>query len=173
MTDQLFDLEGCYLHYNMVKCAWKRSGKAAGLDLSVPRRGFGNRQNEHEKCSAAVTKSSNFYRIYPNKGTNNSNDEIRTSYFHHLQQYCGIGFERDKCLHGLLCNEKGILYWDEETLERIGKLKFSNCISLREKQLVMVAYLFELGYDLMISENDNVSSSPGFELPLGIFGDSD
>ena len=34
----------------------------------------------------------------------------------------------------------------------------------------MVLYLFELGYDLMISPEDNVSNSPGFEVRLAIYG---
>jgi hypothetical protein len=37
------------------------------------------------------------------------------------------------------------------------------------KQLHMVAYLFELVYDLMLAPEENVSSSPGFERPLAIF----
>jgi hypothetical protein len=36
----------------------------------------------------------------------------------------------------------------------------------------MVGFLFELGYDLMIADGDNVSESPGFEPCLGIFGGS-
>ena len=39
-----------------------------------------------------------------------------------------------------------------------------------EKQLVMVGFLLELGYDLIINNDDNVSKSPGFEPYLGIFG---
>ena len=46
------------------------------------------------------------------------------------------------------------------------------CIShrLQDKQLHMVGYLFELFYDLMIAPRHNVSQSPGFETPLGVFG---
>ena len=44
--------------------------------------------------------------------------------------------------------------------------------TMRERQLSMVAYLFELGYDLMISQNKfNLSRMPGFEaaglIPFG------
>jgi hypothetical protein len=34
----------------------------------------------------------------------------------------------------------------------------------------MVAYLCELAYDIALSPDHNVSESPGFETPLGIFG---
>ena len=49
---------------------------------------------------------------------------------------------------------------------------FAGCSTLEEKQLHMAGYLFELVYDLMISPRDNVSRSPGFETPLGVFGGS-
>ena len=57
-------------------------------------------------------------------------------------------------------------------LKRIGAVAFAGCSTLEEKQLHMVGYLFELAYDLMISPTDNVSRSPGFETPLGIFGNT-
>jgi len=34
----------------------------------------------------------------------------------------------------------------------------------------MVGYLCELAYDLALTPSDNVSQSPGFETPLGVFG---
>jgi hypothetical protein len=34
----------------------------------------------------------------------------------------------------------------------------------------VIAYLFELGYDLSLSPENNVSRSPGFEPILGVFG---
>lgn len=34
----------------------------------------------------------------------------------------------------------------------------------------ILAYQFELGYDLAIALSDNVSQSPGFESFIGIFG---
>ena len=39
-----------------------------------------------------------------------------------------------------------------------------------EKYQEYIAYLFELGYDLAIHPDYNVSSSPGFESYLDIFG---
>ena len=34
----------------------------------------------------------------------------------------------------------------------------------------VIAYLFEFGYDLALSPENNVSRSPGFESIIGIFG---
>ena len=57
-------------------------------------------------------------------------------------------------------------------LERVAAINFPGSLTLAEKQLHMAGYLFELVYDLVISPRDNVSRSPGFETPLGIFGGS-
>ena len=57
----------------------------------------------------------------------------------------------------------------------ISKMKyfsFNTCTTIEEKQLHMVSYVFELGYDLMMSPRDNVSNSPGFGVPLEIYGGS-
>ena len=40
-----------------------------------------------------------------------------------------------------------------------------------DKQLIMVSYLFELVYDIMISHADNVSLNGGFESCHGVFGE--
>ena len=64
----------------------------------------------------------------------------------------------------------GVFLWPPNVLERVNKVKLVGCTSLQEKQLQIVGYLFELFYDLMISPEDNVSVSPGFETCLGIFG---
>jgi hypothetical protein len=54
-------------------------------------------------------------------------------------------------------------------IKKNDKLTLYSCNELDEKQLVMVGYVLELGYDLMINADDNISKSPGFEACLGIF----
>ncbi len=49
------------------------------------------------------------------------------------------------------------------------KVKIPGTVTLNHKKLHMVAYLCELGYDLMIAPDANISKSPGFETPLGVF----
>jgi hypothetical protein len=53
--------------------------------------------------------------------------------------------------------------WGEDVVEKVNKLTLYSCSELDEKQLVMVGYLLELGYDLIINADDNISESPGFE----------
>ena len=57
----------------------------------------------------------------------------------------------------------GIIFWLKISIAQIDKTDFRGVANLKEKQLHMVGYLFELCYDLMLSPNDNVSQSPGFE----------
>ena len=40
---------------------------------------------------------------------------------------------------------------------------------MREKQLVVVGYFFEMCYDICLSPGRNVSNNPGFETILGVF----
>jgi hypothetical protein len=47
-----------------------------------------------------------------------------------------------------------------------GSMKLGD--TMRDRQLCMVAYLFELGYDLMISPKFNLSRMPGFEEAAGL-----
>ena len=61
-------------------------------------------------------------------------------------------------------------WWDRSVLKRVDKVKFAGCSTRRDKQLHMVGYLLELGYDLLLAQQDNVSQSPGFETCLGVFG---
>jgi len=64
----------------------------------------------------------------------------------------------------------GVLNWTTASLQLTNKVKFAGCQSLHEKQLRMVSYLFELGYELCLAPAHDVSESPGFETPLGVFG---
>ena len=63
--------------------------------------------------------------------------------------------------------ESGIFEWDDGTMKHI-----QNCNVMEtqaDKQLMMVSYLFELIYDLMIRPTDNVSLNGCLELCHGIF----
>ena len=168
------DLEGCYLYYDQIHHKWIRSGKAVGSRSSNPRRTFGCRHQEHKKAAGEkgnMNQKSNFYSCYPDKSLTESNSR-RKGYFNNLSQYCGIGFQRDGDTSGIteIEENKGIFTWSNDVIERVNKLNLSYCKDLEEKQLVMVDFLLELGYDLMINRNDNVSESPGFEPCVGIFG---
>jgi len=158
-------LQGCYLHFDGVKSKWIRSGKVCGT-----KRNFGTRQMEHEK-GASGTPVLRFHSLYP-ANSNTAVSPVRKGYFHHLHQYVGIGFEQsDNCI-STLGNHGKLFAWENNVLDALSKYSLHNCSSVKEKQYHMVSYALELGYDLMISPNDNVSTSPGFESVLQVYGGS-
>jgi hypothetical protein len=69
--------------------------------------------------------------------------------------------------------DDGIFTWSDDVIKRVGEsLRLSTCTELQDKKLNMVGFLLELGYNLMINSDNNVSKSPGFEPCLGIFSGS-
>ena len=58
---------------------------------------------------------------------------------------------------------KGIFTWGKHCIDSLSKCEKDGETTLQDKQLHMVAYLLELGYDLMLSAGMNVSTMPGFE----------
>jgi hypothetical protein len=85
-------------------------------------------------------------------------------YFEDLALYCGIGFDRSRTVAGLTETDdgKGIFSWDKKVIDCLeGSTKLGD--TMKNRQLCMVAYLFELGYDLMLSPKFNLSRMPGFE----------
>ena len=166
--------EGCYLHWDKNLGRWVRSGKVVG-----EKRGYGCRDKEHARCSLLLNPSdlsSLFYSSYPAKSTEVVMGAARRGYFGALEQYVALGFLRTNTEAAgelrVADPAKGLLLWPVGALERVAAINFPGSLTLAEKQLHMVGYLFELVYDLMISPRDNVSRSPGFETPLGIFGGS-
>ena len=175
-NDLFSDLEGCYLYYDQNRHNWIRSGKAVGSRYSKPKRSFKTRHEEHKKEAGATNngnkyEKSKFYSCYPIQSTADSNDCRRRGYFDNLVQYCGIGFNRDDDTSNITATseDEGIFTWSNDVIEQVTSLHLSTNTELKDKQLVMVVFL-ELGYDLMISVQDNVSERPGFEPCLGIFG---
>ena len=165
------ELEGCYLHYNRIRHVWIRSGKVVGSSQSngETSRNFKIRQDEHANCARCNTKSSRFYSLHPDEQANTIGN-IRRGFWHHLHQYCGIGFSRKEGTKGITDIEDGLFMWDENSIKKIENLKLIGCTTIKEKQLVMVGYALELECDVMIAAFDSVSQSPGFESCLGIFG---
>ena len=144
---------GCYLHYDTNKYVWIRSGSAAGAG------GFGQRLDQHTKRAESNSNPDNsqFYDNYPSMKSVRSTSRGKRGMFEHLNPYIGASFtnippEVVKCL----------LIHDNDDADWISNLKL-NGKQLNEKYHQMIAYLFELGYDLAISRIHNVSNSPGFE----------
>ncbi len=66
-------------------------------------------------------------------------------------------------------NEGGVLFLSEFEKAKIASSKVSNDgrMSDAQKFRAILAYQFELGYDLAIALSDNASQSPGFESFFG------
>ena len=80
-TDEILDLEGAYLYYDIDDSCWIRSGKVIGNDRS-----FGKRNKEHAKKALELTMDSLkslFYQTYPSKNAP-SNGCMRNGYFENL-----------------------------------------------------------------------------------------
>ena len=108
-----------------------------------------------------------FYGKYPNKNSPNITGTC-IGFFHHLTPCIGLGFIRSNtnCLVDTF--DKGIFEWDKVTLSAISKWNVAG--TEKDKQRMLVAYLFELVYDLMLSPSACVSLNPGFESCHGYFG---
>ena len=165
-------LEGCYLFYDSDAGIWIRSGKAAGSDHSVPRAGIVNRMKGHKEAaskSSVIEKNSRLYLEYPT--ADNPNRLKSARFFEDLVQYNGIAFDRDSNTDGLTSSTEGsnLLHWSKSVLEGLERMNEGGCSTLREKQLVIVSYFFELCYDICLSPTNNISQNPGFESRLHIF----
>jgi hypothetical protein len=168
-TDNLVNFEGCYLYYDTAEGSFVRSGKVNGENRS-----FIARHKEHLKAAKSKELPSKFYKAYPSQAAPETQQTLQRGNFEDLEQYCGLGFSRRESIEALHQTDgSGIFVWSKEVLERIGAVNFSGAKDLEAKQLHMVGYLCELVYDLALAPDQNVSQSPGFETPLGIFGGSD
>ena len=57
-------------------------------------------------------------------------------------------------------------------MDQPDKSNLPGCSSIQDKQFVVIGYFFELGYELMLAANQDVSQNPGFESCLGIYSNS-
>lgn len=164
-------LQGCYL-MRFDELGFFRSGKVAC-------RPFKHRFREHQECAMwrelhpplvrqqGALERPSLYDSFPSKLARCSPNAI--GYFEQIEFYSGLSFAVDDP-HESLCatGEGGIFIWEPSILEQI-VLDKKLPGSLRENQLHFVAYLCELAYNLALSSRTNMSTSPGFEWPLGIF----
>ena len=158
--------EGCYLYFDIMNGVWIRSGKVSGEGRS-----FLIRHEEHagiRKPNSENAKNPGanlFYLRNPDEDCDVSRHRpgLVKCHFQDLKQYVGLGFDRsDAAAVEAICGS-AIFDWTAEMLQAINYRSFNNSPSLKDKQLHMVGYLFEIVDDLMIAHKDNASESTGYE----------
>lgn len=176
---ELSNAEGCYLHYDMKNAKWIRSGKVAGT--SSDPKGILDRNDEHREKARNGGNGSKLYTEYPAKDSsrakigreNNVRPYPWKAYFEDLALFCGVGFVRSEAVVKNLMLDcgagetddtaTGIFSWDQHTIDALNQWEKEGVTTLKDKQLHMIAYLLELGYDLMLDAEWNVSTMPGYE----------
>ena len=169
---EILTLEGCYLCYDTVNSKWTRSGNTRGSDRSELQCIFKVLTNEHTR-GARGTPLLKFNLLYQYK-KNNKSIGNQNCYCKHLREFCGVGCNRNNKASRIADTNKegveGVFQWFPNCLQRLTIFSFNACYVSKERQSHILLYLIELGYNLMISTCHNVSTSPGFEVPLAIFG---
>jgi hypothetical protein len=56
-----------------------------------------------------------------------------------------------------------VFTWDKDTIDALDRWEKDGVTIICDKQLHMVAYLLELGYDLMLDKLWNMSMQPGYK----------
>ena len=156
------NLQGAYLYYDMNDNKWIRSGKVTG-------RGFDVRHKEHQKKAKCHNHQSKFYSRYPSLESKLSKSCSRKGAFEGRVPFIACGFNPpDKNILTKDVDEGGVLFLSKLDKEKIRNVNFRGRTP-DEKILDMIAYQFEIAYDLAICPMDNVSESAGFESCLGVF----
>jgi hypothetical protein len=163
--DAFLRREGAYLYYDINRVVFVRSGK-------VVRRGFGARHSKHLSASKEEKSSSHFYFMYPSSKGKRQEKRNKLGSFERLTQVIAAGFDPTS-EHAKLVdkdyNAGGLLIMCKDDEHRIRSCLKEELTSVQKFQEV-IAYLFEFGYNLALSPENNVSRSPGFESILGVFG---
>ena len=163
-------LEGSYLHYSTEDLKWVRSVKAVGSNES--KHGIVKRNEEgHRKKAATATLLDGecFYTLYPSESNTNQLPN-RMGCFEDLIQYCGFCFNRSENVDPMISTIEGSCLFDWSMyITSLEKANIRGSSTLKEKQLTVVGYFFELCYDICLSPRANVSNNPGFESILGVF----
>ena len=154
---------GAVLDFN--RGVFIRSGK-------VVRHGFQARHDEHLAASKEEKSSSHFYFMYPSWEGKGKEKRDKLGCFEHLTQIIAVGFDplsKPAAQVDKNYEEGGLLIMSKDDERRI-KSCLKKELAVVQKFQKVNSYLFELGYDLALSPENNVSCSPGFESILGIFG---
>jgi hypothetical protein len=166
--NSLVNCQGAYLYFDNNMGIFIRSGK-------VVRQGFIEQHKEHMAESKRDKPETYFYLLYPSKHGSRSDKQDMLGHFKNLTQVVRAGFDSSSA-PAMFKNKNheqgGLLIMNNNDLRRIDLVLNTKHLSQLQKCQELIAYLFELGYDLAINPDMNVSCSPGFESFLCIYGGS-
>ena len=140
------NLEGSYLHYFADGCSFVWSGKAVGSDSSLPVNGIVRRNNVgHTKKASpsSLVDGRCFYTLFPSR-SNASQFPSKWGDFEDLTLYCGFCFNRQENTNGLTSSgedDHRLFDWSLY-INCLTKANICGCNTLREKQLVIIGYIF-------------------------------
>ena len=109
-----------------------------------------------------------FYHLYPSRSSSRSVNRGTSinGYYENLVSAIAIAFDggSEELINRFSKNydEGGIFFYTADEKRSILSTNFRGKDG-NKKFMEMVAYLFELGYDLALGRSNNVSRSPGFE----------
>ena len=153
MVEEDSILEGVYILFDAVNHIWIRSGKES--PTTIANRFYIGHKKE------ARTSSKDLYGKYLTEDNQNIREGFRQGYFKSLLLCFAFAFERENVTHLVDTSADRIFEWDVTTMNAINKWNVTG--TTKEKQLVLVSYLFELVYELMIAPGYNMSISDGFK----------
>jgi hypothetical protein len=160
-------LQCSYLFYDTNLSTWVRSGKVS--------RPFADRYKEHRassKLSKDADRQSRFYRAYPSVAADQAFHENTKGVFEDLEMYCAVGYKvrsnatSSNTTDHLVKTNDGIFLWTNEALKNIQgrERKSIGDATIVKARAVLVDYLLELCYELLLSSVSNASTSSGFEI---------
>ena len=100
-----------------------------------------------------------FYCKYPNRGVKNVG--APEGYFDNHWMYCGMASDANGIIAPLCSDneEDSILVWSSESMDELNKCDGK----MQTLQLNAISYLWELCYNLLLANGENVLAIPGFE----------
>mmetsp|Transcript_7584 Transcript_7584/g.13673 ORF Transcript_7584/g.13673 Transcript_7584/m.13673 type:complete len:352 (+) Transcript_7584:347-1402(+) len=160
-------LVGAYLSYDANEEEWVRAGKATAAGKGNKCGGMKGRWHDHEKRHKAHDNvdDSQYYDLYPSKESIRSKNPMKAGLFENLQQFVAAGFAPNDATAAQFEKDYasgGLFFYTSDEKASVLRTNFSGKLG-NQKFSEMVAYLFELGYDLALSRSHNVSESPGLE----------
>ena len=129
--------------------------------------GMVERWSEHRKnaSSGMNSNSSKFGDTYPSRNSARASG-VDGRCFEDLNQYAAAAFEPTDTAFDLFQKDfdiGGLFCWAPSEKDIVCRTKISGCSNDGHKFAAVVAYGFEMCYDIAISRRDNLSESPGFE----------